>query len=657
MGMKETLWSIFRGAHLPDKAPLDRDEEGKTVYKEDVAAMIQKELARRKSERLPYEMQWTLNMNFLMGNQYCTLSPRTGAVVQEDGMDTMEREVFNRISPIVETRIANLKKMRYAMRVLPRTSELDDYEKAEVSTAILRHKQTSSDFFQKTNTALYWNELCGNVFWISWWNKEGGRYLGTAVRTGADGSEHACPVFEGDVDYALLPAYEIYPESIYKEGVENQSSILLEQVKSVEEIRRVYGVEAEGKKIPTFHLSQVSRPGQSPMTRLSPGMMEGAARVVTYMEKPSRLRPEGRMAVMVEDALIYYGRLPYESYPISQVTCKEVPGHFFGKSVIEDLIPLQRAYNAQINAIHEYTKRASIGGYFAEEGSVDLEEFRREAAAVGGLVEYAQGFHPPTPMVNGSLPGDIWQSKAALETMMEYVAGVSQLMVVGDTPQGVTSGTAIAQLQEIDHTRLAMTGDHHREAIRRMAKIWLSIYKTYAKGYRAVEYMGKNALGSALLWQGEDINSYDVEFTTENELIYSEEVQKENFFSLLSAGMYTDADGTLPQRVKEKAVEIGKAGNYSELLSIHQLQAQRAMTENRLLSRGVLPEVWELDDHSVHLEEHKRYALQENFWILRRKSPALADAMLAHIHAHMKAQSEEKGESNVPIEPNGTGTY
>ena len=645
MGMKEKIRGFMRFANLPDPPPLDRGEDGKPRYKEDITEMIRKELMRRKAERLPYEMQWTLNMNFLMGNQYCTISPRTDAVVQEeDGLSTMEREVYNRISPIVETRIANLKKMRYTMRVKARTSELDDHEKAEVSTAVLRHKQNSSDFFQKTNTALYWNELCGNVFWISWWDRDGGRMLGTVKETDENGEIRERPVFEGDVDYALLPAYEIFPESVYKEGIENQSSILLEQVKSVAEIRRVYGVEAEGKKIPTFHLSQLADPGRSPMTRLAPGMMEDAERVITYMEKPSRLCPKGRMAVMVGDELIYYGAFPYDCYPFSQVTCKEVPGHFFGKSVIEDLIPLQRAYNSQINAIHEYTKRASIGGYFAEEGSVDLEEFRREAAAVGGLVEYAQGFHPPTPMQNGTLPSDIWQSKAALENMMEYVAGVSQLMVVGDTPHGVTSGTAIAQLQEIDHTRLAMTGDHHREGIRRMAKIWLSIYKKYAKGYRVLEYVGKNAMGSAICWSSEDVNSYDVEFTTENELIYSEEVQKETFFTLLRAGMYTEEDGTLPQRVKEKAVEISKTGSFSDLLSVHQLQEERAMTENRLLERGSLPEVWELDDHSVHIEEHTRFALQENFWLLRRRRSDLADAMMAHIRAHKAALYAEKGE-------------
>lgn len=66
----------------------------------------------------------------------------------------MEREVYNMIAPLIETRVANLKKINYRMKVKPRTNETDDYAKADVSTTILQYIQNKSDFDSK-RTRLY----------------------------------------------------------------------------------------------------------------------------------------------------------------------------------------------------------------------------------------------------------------------------------------------------------------------------------------------------------------------------------------------------------------------------------------------------------------------------------------------------------------------
>ena len=63
------------------------------------------------------------------------------------------------------------------MKVKPATNELDDYAKAEVSTSVLQYTQKVSDFESKKNTMIYWNELCGNCFWLSWWDKDKGNVI------------------------------------------------------------------------------------------------------------------------------------------------------------------------------------------------------------------------------------------------------------------------------------------------------------------------------------------------------------------------------------------------------------------------------------------------------------------------------------------------
>ena len=247
------------------------------------------------------------------------------------------------------------------------------------------------------------------------------------------------------------------------------------------------------------------------------------------------------------------------------------------------------------------------------------------------------------PVQNGALPSEIMSERYNLRSDMEYVAGVSQLMVNGNAPQTNMSGTAISNLMEIDNTRLSLTGDHIRNSVRKLAIQWLEIYKRYATTRRIVNYVGTNNIGKALTWSSDDINSYDVIYTTENELLMSEDMQKQRFFDAYNMGLFTDKDGKIPERVKLTALEFMKTGNYSDIMNLNSLHIQAAQRENAFFENGVIPEVSEFDDHEIHAEEHLRYILQMDFRILKRNKPEYAAALEDHLREHRKMiESEEQ---------------
>ena len=635
-----------------ERQVLETTEDGEMLYKEDIIGKIVDELTKRKTERQILEQQWTLNANFLVGNQYCEINTYRGDIEQlEPVYDWLEREVFNQIAPLVETRIANLKKINYMMKVNPATNELKDYEKAEISTALLQYLQKSNDFESKKNTAIYWNELCGSVFWLSWWDKDKGEKIAvkTDIEIDEEGNERKkeTAYYQGNLDFGLITPYEIYPESIFKQGIEAQRSIILEQVKTVDDIYDLYGIKVEGTNVDTFELTPMNTGGgfgyENTVVTLGHRTVDNAQKVITYMERPSKHCPNGKMVIIVgESELVYYGSLPYKSIPIIQMVCTEVAGQFFGKSVIERLIPLQRAYNGCINRIHEFIKRIALGGYLTEEGSVDIDEYEQNGQAPGAMLVYKQGSQPPVPIPNGQLPAEVMQERYNLKNDMEYVAGVSQLMVNGATPSGVTSGTAIENLMEIDNTRLSLTGDHLRNGIRKLGISWLEICKIYATTRRIVNVAGTNRIAKAIVWNSEDINSYDVEFSTENELLMSEDMQKQRFFEAYNLGLFTDADGRIPERVKQRALEYMKIGNYSEIMSVNLLQIQNAQRENVFFEQGVIPEVSDFDEHEIHIEEHLRYILQMDFQMLKMKKPDYASALENHLREHKQIVEQEE---------------
>ena len=631
---------------------IDVDEDGKALFKEDIIQRVLEDLEKRKTERNPLEQQWTLNANFLVGNQYCDINPYRGNIEQiEPVYDWLERERFNQIAPLVETRVANLRKINHMMKVKPATNELDDYAKAEISTSVLQHTQKSSDFESKKNTMINWNELTGNCFWLSWWDKDKGEKYAVEQILDVDenGNEkrEETAYFQGDLEYGLITPYEVYPESIFKQTVEAQRSIILEQVKTVDDIYDLYGIKVEGSNVETFELTPVGSGGgfgyENTTVTIGHRTMDDAEKVITYFEKPSKHKPNGQMIIIVGDEhLVYYGDLPYSRIPIVQSVCIEVAGQFFGKSAIERMIPIQRAYNGCVNRIHEYIKRIAIGSFVAEEGSINVEEFEAEGQAPGKLVIYAQGTNAPTPIQIGQLPAEIMQERYNLKQDMEYAAGVSQLMVYGQAPSGVTSGKALDNLMEIDNTRLSLTGDNIRNATRKLSIMWLEIYKKYATTHRIINYVGGNNIGKAIIWSNEDINSYDVDYVTENELLMSEDTQKQRFFDAYNMGLFTDKNGVIPTRVKQKALEYMKCGNYTEIMSIDQLQIQSAQRENVFFENGVIPEISDFDEHEIHIEEHLRYVLQMDFQLLKHKKPEYAEALENHLRQHKDAVAMEE---------------
>lgn len=663
MNIKEKLRGFF-GVKPTEKEEsehvIDISEDGEALYKDDIIRKVLDELERRRNERSPLERQWTLNANFYVGNQYCEVNPYRGDIEQlEPVYDWLERETFNNIAPLIETRIANLKKINYMMKVRPATNELDDYAKAEVSTSVLQHLQKSSDFESEKNTMILWNELCGNCFLLSWWDvNKGEKYaVETTVEIGEDKAEKKSEkaYYQGDIDYGLITPYEVFPESIFKQGVENQRSIIIEQVKSVDDIRDLYGIKVEGSQIETFELTPAVSGGgygyENTVVTIGHRTISDAEKVITYFEKPSKYRPNGLMAIILGDEhLVYYGNMPYKQIPLVQCVCHEVAGQFFGKSTIESLIPLQRAYNGVINKIHEFIKRVSLGNLLTEEGSIEIEEYEQNGLAPGAFLVYKNGAQPPQPVPNGALPAELMTERYNLKNDMEYVAGVSQLMVNGATPTGITSGTAISNLMEIDNTRLSLTGDHIRNAVRKTAIVWLEIYKLFASTHRIINYVGANDIGKVLVWSGEDINSYDVEYITENELLMSEEMQKQRFLEAYNMGLFTDKDGNIPQRVKLLMLQYMKIGSYTDIMNINSLQIQAAVRENVFFENGVIPKVSEFDDHDVHIEEHLRYILQMDFQILKLRKPEYAAALENHLKEHKRISEEEQAKNIMQMQ-------
>ncbi|MBR2371500.1 MAG: hypothetical protein IKA90_01370, partial [Clostridia bacterium] len=115
------------------------------VFYEDIVSEVKKDFVARQEMRRPYELTWQLNMNFLMGNQYCNVNSRGEIEQDEKYFFWQEREAYNHIAPIIETRIAKLDKVRPKIIVLPFSDSSEDANATQVSQKILSSVEQSEN--------------------------------------------------------------------------------------------------------------------------------------------------------------------------------------------------------------------------------------------------------------------------------------------------------------------------------------------------------------------------------------------------------------------------------------------------------------------------------------------------------------------------------
>lgn len=603
-------------------------EQAEQRRKKKLCAMVREEFERRAVQRRPFELQWQLNMNFMLGNQYYEIASLSGDLYEtEREYPWQEREVYNHIAPIMESRLAKLTRVRPQMLVRPATSDEEDVQSAKVCTALVKSCFSRLAMSEKLDEAAMWSEICGTVFYKSVWSDSKGIPVG---------SDESGQLRQGDIETTVCPPYEIYPDSPGRTDVDRCESIIHARAYSSGEVERIWGIRPEGGKVKVYGISAENgglMPGSSEL--------EDGVLVTEYYEMPSAEFNKGRLLITCGDILLYEGDLPYKigegnerGIPFIRQVSISRPGCFWGISIIERCIPIQRAYNAVKNRKHEFLNRAAVGVLAVEEGSVDLENLELEGLAPGKLLVYRQGTNIPAFLPGGNLPGEFIQEESELLQEFEMISGVSEMMRRSYAGANISSGTALSLLSEQDDTRLSVTAEHIRSAMRSLAKIWLRLYKQFAGSARIDRVVGANGQVSALYWKASQITSDDVVHETENELSQSLSQRRQMIFDLIARGIFTSPQGGLSERTKARLLNMLGLGDWENAADMPEMQMERAQRENFRMSEGEAAAVENYDDHEVHETEHIKFMLSEQYEELSVKKPEWAALFQEHLTAH-----------------------
>ena len=546
-------------------------EDNKTSEEKDTVEALCREVTEQfrclQEARKTLERGWELNMNFVNGNQYCTLA--SGEITcTEKTYDWEQRRVFNHIAPVIDTRLSKLSRIRPALAVRAASDDEDDRKAASLASAILTAVQEECDLDGIISEATMWSEICGTAVYKVMWNPNGGRQIGVTEDGGV--------VKDGSVKICAVSPFEIFPASLTEESLENQIFLIHAKILPVETILDMYGVELAGRDISEFRVA--GTPGVKSKTVGSYELV-----LERYM-RPDSTRPDGRLTVVAGDNILFDGALPYvngtdgaRAYPFIKQTAMPATNSFFGASVVDRLIPLQRAYNAVKNRKHEYLNRISMGTVAVEDGSVDVDELTDGGLAPGKVIIYRQGGTPPEMLTLGNVPEEFWKEEASLLSEFVKISGTGDLSENADSFAGVTSATGLQLLIEQDDARLNVAYQSLKRAIKAIGRQVLRLYRQFATDMRLMRYAVRDGQSEMLFFKGSDISGDDVVLDADTDLNMTPAQKRTVVYELMDRGLFSDDSGRMSSSAKRKILEIL---GYASLADIVPAESEDINNEN-----------------------------------------------------------------------------
>lgn len=573
----------------------------------ELAKQVREDFERRQEERRTIERGWQLNMNFLSGDQYCDVNSLGEIEEDAPGYFWQTRRAFNYIAPAIDMRCAKLSRIRPKLAVRAASGAEDDVRAARISSAVLAAVAEREALDDCITRATVWSETCGTAFYKITWDDGAGR----AIACGEDGE-----LREGGVRVTPVSPFEIYPDSLSEESLEGQPSIIHAKAVPVEDIYAAYGVKLAGRDIDEFALSPYSAAAHAaarPAT--AKAVRHGYEVLIERYERPTPDMPRGRLTIAAGDELLFDGDLPYADgpdgrpgYPFVRQTCLPLAGSFFGASVVDRLIPVQRAYNAVKNRKHEFLNRISMGTIAVEDGSVDTDDLLADGLAPGKILIYRQGGTPPVMLALGSVPSEFSEEEDRLAEEFGKISGVGEIAQRANTFNSVTSATGLQLLIEQDEARLNVSYEQIRSALKCIGRHILCLYRQFSPGLRVMRAAGGGEGGGLFGFGAADIAVDDVVLESDSEINLTPAQRRTVIYDMIAAGLLSGEDGKLSAGVKNRVLAYLGYNAFADGRDATSLHRARCAEENAELARGEVHAKF-YDDHALHIAEHTAYLL------------------------------------------------
>ena len=595
--------------------------------KKELAGEVNQKFDMWRQDRRPHELQWFVNSANRRGQQTSEIEPVWSRIRSIDDIDEplrQRRPSINRLQAKHRARFAKFARARPRPIVIPFTSDRKDRQDAKASERALDYYWEKNGLEEKYLDALLWAADCGKSFW--WFHWDNNVIVPVSQEDALSGEVGIVDEQLGDIRVEVGNAFEVLVADPKLSHIRDQPEVMRVKVRNVDDLKARYPkfkdqIHGDIEHTQYFEFErQMASLATRPLGSLASMAVSSSesdrdevggpnkALVKELFTAPNALYPKGRYVVVISETVVKeQEELPFGFHdltnPFPVVEFQDMPqvGQFWTSTFIEQLIPIQRAYNnlrAQLEAqidmnIHPkwlVPKQAQIPDTAFTNATAEVVEWN-----------YIPGMPEPHAIMPGNIAGDAWRFAGMLR---EELDDVSQIQPPSEGKVGsAKSGFQTNLLQEATDAVHAPDARGFELSVQDAA---IKIRRMMRLGYttdRMLTFAGRNSSPEVFSFSNAQIDEHaSIRVQVGSAIGGLKATQIQQVLDLYGAGLLGDPADPEVKRKTLASLDLRGMEDAQERANLDEEQA-RAETMDIIRGNEVpVPQFYE--NHQIHIGTH-----------------------------------------------------
>lgn len=583
----------------------------------------------KRDDRRPHEKDWFINGAMIRGIQWVSWNDQLRKLEIKDSPKSRIRLVINRLMPKFKARQAKFLKNRFAPHVVAASHDREDQLDAEATQKALEYSLRKNDMERRYREVLNWaNIATRGLVWLHY----NPSLLATIKLPDGAGNEVVLPDQPvGDIELEVGSPFELLVDDPMIPRLSSQPRIMRVKLRPVEDVVARYEVDekqlmTESAQEDVFRyakqLGDLSNRGGLVGGASSTSAKNDTAKYVLVkelFEAPCEKYPKGRYVVVAGDVLLKdEPQLPYEMadsanpYPVVEFCDQDFAGQFWGATLIQQLVPLQREYNLVRSMLAEHMRHNLHPKVIVPLHSRWPDNAWNQESGEVIRLNWYPGLPEPKIIVPAPISQDTWSIVRLIKDEFDEISNLYP--AAQGSAAGTTSGFQVNLLQEATDSIHAPDIRLHELAWEELCYKIRRLMKLYYDGPRIISITGRSMLPEAIEFSAQNIDEHaTIIVQTSNALSNSPAVRTQQVIELWGSGLLGEAS---PEN-QRKALALIDASGVGEMQEEQRRDRDLARLESNEIRKGTyvgrlivtpsqwaFPEAMPWDDHEIHWTEH-----------------------------------------------------
>lgn len=606
-------------------------------------------------ERLRNRQQWLDWLNNLaafhgrtdlkLGNDFHLLQRLSAAQKAE-----MEEIAVNWVQPHVRTVVAHFQQARPKLECLPATTDESDIQAAKVGDRLLRSEWFKQNMDRVRLEAATWMGAVGNGFWHLFFDKNSGPSLaGGKGNLGQIKTEAPSPfklVFEPNRNYIEEARWAVYSQRLPRDEVEAKYASTFEQLNKSPiklENSRTKHSTSRGDAVVDSYLQVIG------FEKASGAADDEFVDIDVLYHLPTHWYPQGLYAIISSGKVLYAGPYPYPflgRLPFYHFREILAPWRLYGEAGATSVLRSQEYFTSLRRMERKFLRNYARSKWLLPHGLRIRREKLTDPDEEFVPFSSPDGNKKPELVPGVNPPQSIYRAMEQAREDANFASGLNEASQ-GIAPAGVKSGRGVLALQQMDNTRIGLTGQLAEPEYGAYGQGVVLMAKNFYTEERKYQIVGEALEGGVWFFNRADLrDTTDVRCVPGSAVPESKGIKRQEALELFKAGVFGNPESPEAQILVQQMLEFGQTEG------IHDDQAQDgrvaeqeniAMVSmaNQLLNAGHPPEalqqavmpVGDWDNHLFHIKVHLRRWKMPGV----RDNPALMAVIGMHIRLHAMA--------------------